>query len=420
MTSAVPVGHAFTGLTKIVPGRVAALAEYLTEVGTHIDTTPDFAFSQLKTVHFLRWVVLRDGEGGGWLAFESNYDGALDDHLGELLRAGATAIHRMYGACVGYPLAPANAIGPGERAAVIAFIRQGALPNAAFHVGVHNKSAERIRCEAEIAASIERYVDASCAAGDLAAISPREMYGRIVEHLRQSGLLARAREKQPGAPKSSLWPAIVRIVPAALSLLPLLLVLFVQERLDRQDDPTADPPAIAQLAEREDFQVQNQLTHLVDLKSGPLRRWWLRFVLWAIDLLARFKFNRGALGGITTIHFARWVFIDDHKRLLFFSNYDGSWESYLGDFIDKAHGGLTAVWSNTLGFPKTWFFLGAGATDEERFKSWTRSHQVPTQLWYSAYPELTVFNIQQNARICAGLADEPSTPEGILAWLQSL
>ena len=33
--------------------------------------------------------------------------------------------------------------------------------------------------------------------------------------------------------------------------------------------------------------------------------------------------------------------------LLFLSNYGGSWESYLEDFITKAHTGLTGVWSNT-------------------------------------------------------------------------
>jgi hypothetical protein len=215
-------------------------------------------------------------------------------------------------------------------------------------------------------------------------------------------------------------PWIVRVVPAALALLPLALPLLILELFDRQDEPRADIPGVDELADREDFQVQNQLTHAVDIKPGRLRLLSLRIVLWAIDLLARYKFNQGALGGITTIHFARWVLIDQKKRLLFFSNYDGSWESYLGDFIDKAHTGLTGVWSNTVGFPRTRLLVFAGATDEERFKSWTRAHQVPTQLWYSAYPELTVFNIQQNARICAGLADPPATSAGILAWLQSL
>jgi hypothetical protein len=181
------------------------------------------------------------------------------------------------------------------------------------------------------------------------------------------------------------------------------------------------PPASVQaLAEREDFQVQNQLTHLVDLKPGLFRRILLRAVLYAIDLLARYKFNQGSLGGITTIHFARWVFLDDGKQLLFFSNYDGSWESYLGDFVDKAHVGLTSVWSNTEGFPKTTLLAFGGATDEDRFKAWTRAHQIATPLWFSAYPDLTVRNIQENARICAGLVEEPPTDEALRAWLQIL
>jgi len=174
------------------------------------------------------------------------------------------------------------------------------------------------------------------------------------------------------------------------------------------------------LAEREDFQVQNQLTHVVAVKPGPFRLLTARFVLYAITTLARFFYNQGNLGGLSTIHYARWVLIDGGKRLLFFSNYDGSWERYLGDFIDQAHTGLTAVWSNSQGFPRTKNLVDEGATDEERFKAWTRAHQIPTQLWYSAYKHLTVPNIGQNSRICAGLIDKPATREALERWLELL
>jgi len=39
--------------------------------------------------------------------------------------------------------------------------------------------------------------------------------------------------------------------------------------------------------------------------------------------------------------------------MVFQSNYDGSWESYLEDFITRAHAGQTAAWSNGVGFPKS-------------------------------------------------------------------
>jgi hypothetical protein len=116
----------------------------------------------------------------------------------------------------------------------------------------------------------------------------------------------------------------------------------------------------------------------------------------------------GRLGGIQTIHFARWVALPD-RRLLFFSNYDGSWEAYLGDFIDKASMGLTMIWSNTLWYPKTRLLMFKGATNEGAFKAWTRAYQVPTQVWYSAYPTLSVGDVLRNAEL-RELLGGPLTP----------
>ncbi|HKQ69200.1 MAG TPA: hypothetical protein VJT73_07670, partial [Polyangiaceae bacterium] len=358
-----------------------------------------------------------------FLAFESNYDGSVEDHLAELVRVGARAVHAIYRHCLGYPFAEADAIGPADEPAVSSFLREQSIDHAAFHVGVHGKTAERVRRESEIRDVIEAFVDQRRASGKWARLAPETMYDEIIEHLGVSGWLPDALQMQPPRPESRSLPWVLRVLPALLLVPvvpPLYLFLRLREALDSEDEVTVEPSSIERLAEREDFQVQNQLTHLVDVKPGLFRQALLHGVLWVIDLLARYQFNQGALGGITSIHFARWAFIDGGKRLLFFSNFDGSWESYLGDFVDKASAGLTAVWSNTAGFPRSKNLVQDGATDEERFKSWTRAHQLPTQLWYSAYPDLTVFNIQQNAKICEGLARRPTTPEAMLAWFESL
>ncbi len=113
------------------------------------------------------------------------------------------------------------------------------------------------------------------------------------------------------------------------------------------------------------------------------------------------------------------MIIDRGRRLLFFSNYDGSWVNYLGDFIDKAAAGLTAVWSNTLGCPKAHGLYSAGATDEQRFKSWTRDHQIVTQVWYSAYEELTVDNINNTHKLRIGLFGDLTAAEE-REWLSLL
>jgi len=416
-------GQAFTALAKVESGHEAELSAYLTGLGTNIDGSTDIVFSELRLVHFMRWAIVKDASGASWLAFESNHDGSLDAHLAELLDHGAGGIHQIYRHCVGYPCGQSNVIGSDDLGVFTSFLRGQSLPSGAFHVAIHGKTAQRIRREAAIRAAVEKFLDAHRPAIASASFDAEALRQQILQHL-DPQKRNWALEKQPASAASADLPWILRALPVALLVLPVAPLLYpllrIHEAIDPQDEPKPETPGIRELADREDFQVQNQLTHVVDIKRGPFRLFLLKAVLWVIDLMARFKFNQGNLGGITTIHFARWVIFDHGRRLLFFSNYDGSWESYLGDFIDKAHTGLTGVWSNTKGFPKTENLVNLGATDEERFKSWTRDHQVTTQLWYSAYPELTVRNIQHNAKICAGLAQAPATREEMLDWLECL
>jgi hypothetical protein len=123
------------------------------------------------------------------------------------------------------------------------------------------------------------------------------------------------------------------------------------------------------------------------------------------------------LSGIPSIHFAHWSLIDGGRRLLFVSNFDGSWENYLDDFIDKAHDGLTAVWSNTVGFPRTQFLIHGGATDGPRFKAVARDGQMVTNAWYSAYRDLTVQGIDNNSSIREHLFSSLDAAQTAV-WLQ--
>jgi hypothetical protein len=111
--------------------------------------------------------------------------------------------------------------------------------------------------------------------------------------------------------------------------------------------------------------------------------------------------------------------INNGKRVLFFSNFDGSWENYLGDFVDRAAVGLTLAWSNTKEFPKTRLLIFRGATNEELFKTWTRKHQIVTQVWYTAYKHLTVKNILRNHSITLGLCRDMNENEA-QEWLKLL
>jgi hypothetical protein len=147
---------------------------------------------------------------------------------------------------------------------------------------------------------------------------------------------------------------------------------------------------------------QNFLASLTYVKPGLFAIWSLKLTLFVIGLRARFWDNVGELGEIPTILSARWVIIDNGRRLLFLDHYGGAWESYLNEFIDmSAVTGLNSIWTSTFvkahdkqyGFPETEYRFWKGAQEERPFKAYVRQSQIETLVWYSAYPTLSTVNI---------------------------
>jgi len=155
------------------------------------------------------------------------------------------------------------------------------------------------------------------------------------------------------------------------------------------------------------------------VKPGRFRELTLRVVVFAISYVTRHVLNRGNLAGVKTIHFARWVFLDDRRRMFFASSYDGSLESYMDDFIDKISWGLNIVFSNGYGYPRAKFLVFGGSRDELAFKDYLRRNMASVRVWYAPYGNLTALNIQRNERVRAGLyADLDRDQE--LAWVEDL
>jgi hypothetical protein len=236
---------------------------------------------------------------------------------------------------------------------------------------------------------LQDYVRSAPDFKNLAAVGPRQTFLEVVVPWLKLVLVA-----------SILLLALLIRLPWSL-LLALILVgtYFAVLRSKESTDPTntsaTDTNNVQQLLDRENHthSVQNHMASITIVKPGWLRRITLWAVLFVVNLMARARANHEELRGIPSIHFAHWSLIDGGRRLLFLSNFDGSWENYLDDFIDKAHAGLTAVWSNTVGFPRTRFLILYGATDGPRFKAVARDSQTVTNAWYSAYRDLTVQGI---------------------------
>jgi cytochrome P450/deferrochelatase/peroxidase EfeB len=195
----------------------------------------------------------------------------------------------------------------------------------------------------------------------------------------------------------------------------LILGLRRRESADVPLDFDPDPVVVQAIMENENKHVQNHMTGVSIMKPGLFRQFTLRFMYFYITRRLALFFRPGYLNEIGTIHFARWVLLPKTRNLVFFSNYAGSWESYMEDFITKANRGLTGVWSNTIGFPVTHHLLFGGSEDGDRFKRWARRQQIPTLFWFSAYPDLACERIRVNAAIRDGFARSRTETEAV-AW----
>jgi len=431
-------------LLPIKPARIDELRALLETIGKETievmrgrpPAEVTLPFQALTGLHYARFVIVdREPVTTPLLAFSTNYDGpegesecperkARSLHLDALLEGAGAGLARVFECCEGYV----------ERD-FKRYLQRNRVPSQTFFVGAPGRSCAQILWEAQLRRAVDHELDSrqwgklspeAIRASICEAIAERPDYADGVPEFppqpdlqgRVTGLTITLQLALVAAVAGLLfgaWYATPQLSSAlygllgALVLIPLLGVVRLRmlEERDPQFQPTRSAEADEQLraaSTGENLFLQNPLTHFVARKPGLLRWALLRLVFRALQLLATNVFNHGKLGDIPSIHFARWVFTAN-GGVLFFSNFDNSWQSYLGDFIDQASAGLTAVWSNTDRYPRTKWLLEAGSRDASRFLAWTRHHQLQTQVWYCAYPGLSIINVNDNTMIRRGLAD---------------
>lgn len=127
----------------------------------------------------------------------------------------------------------------------------------------------------------------------------------------------------------------------------------------------------------------------------PWKTWILRgafFVLWHIKPLQNDLIN------LSFIQFARWVIIPRRRfpfagngqqrdsmkydYLLFFSNFNGTWNQYIDAFSAVLSKGLDLIWRWSDKFP--------GSVPVTGFKEYIAKVQFDTDYYYTSYPQATV------------------------------
>jgi hypothetical protein len=389
-------------------------------------------FGRIESLHFARFVIFDDrttediGVYGVpapvyplTLAFLGDCDGDSAACLADLVREGGQGLRRLFLCCEGF----------AEGADVIAWMLEREHRPAAFYTNWRGRTMRQIREEAALSSAVAEWMRADSSLGRL---EPRDLHAALRERM-QTAVAGGRIGLTPESPTPLQWSianiAHAAALPiAALVLLPALLIylpffavqLRRREKSDPEIVPPVDPAHASRLALIEDREPTNQFSALGSLKPGVFRRWLTAAVLVAIDYGARHIYVRGRLARVHTIHAARWVFLDGGRRVFFGSNYDGSLESYMDDFINKVSFGLNLVFSNGLGYPAARWLVLDGAHDEQRFKAYLRRHQLPTEVWYNGHAGLTAHQLERNMRLRQGL-EAPSLSRRALAdWCRLL
>ena len=389
-------------------------------------------FGLFDNLHFARFVVLRDptlsdlAEYGlpiprypAYLAFLGDCDGPPETLYREMIRSCQSGLTQIFAHCEDFEA--------GDD--VFAWMRSHERRCAAYYINTRGRTVRQIREEAALQRAMSRALAGKPIQGLADAQSRRRaLLGFVATELAAGRLVL-----TPAAPTPWRWwlgnlvnlivvPAVALVcLPLALLSAPIaILMLRRNEEADPEICPRPSEQSLLELQRIEDLDVTNQYTAVGSIKPGWFRLGLLRLLLMATDYACRHVYMRGYLARVQTIHCARWVFIDSGRRMVFASNYDGRHEAYMDDFINKVGWGLNLLFSNGVGWPKTQWLVRGGAKLEMPFKYFQRRHQLPTQVWYKAYPGLVLNDLRRNARIRQGIERRHMSDAQALAWLRLL
>jgi hypothetical protein len=380
-------------------------------------------FGAFDRLHFARFVILEDQTLGDltaygvafpdapiWLVFLGDCDGDGREMVEAFARDAAPGLRRIFAHCTDF--APTTDLRQ--------WMHSHSVSPATQYVNWVGRTVLDVCQEAALHAALRAALPVE--AGPQPAIALRNT---LIAEVARHGPLPSPRPPTPlawrlaqlGRAGLGVLAFLIAIPVGLLIAIPFLAILRRRETRDAVIAPRPTPAHVAELALREDYDVTNQFSAFGNVKPGRFRLWTLVLLLWVVNLTTQLIYTRGRLARVGTIHFARWVFFDDRRRLLFLSNYDGSLDSYMDDFINKVAYGLNLVFSNGIGYPRTRFLILGGAEDEQGFKNYLRRHQLPTEVWYKAYPGLTTSDLDRNTRIREGFERSAMSEEEARAWL---
>ena len=139
----------------------------------------------------------------------------------------------------------------------------------------------------------------------------------------------------------------------------------------------------------------------------PMKPWKTPILKLFFFILGIIKPLQKDLKGLSFIHFARWVVIGrnafphlsekqprealKYDYLLFFSNFNGTWNQYIDAFSSVLYKGLDAIWWWSEGYP--------GSRPVTAFKRYISLVQFDTDYYYNVYPHAATNDVKAALRV---------------------
>jgi hypothetical protein len=164
----------------------------------------------------------------------------------------------------------------------------------------------------------------------------------------------------------------------------------------------------------------------------PMKPWKTPFLKLIFFLLGAVKPLQKDLKNLSFIHFARWVCISRHAfprlseqqppenlkydYLLFFSNFNGTWNQYIDAFSSVLSKGLDLIWRWSEKYP--------GSQPVTDFKRYISLVQFDTDYYYNVYPDSATNDVKAALRVQSALVKFSQTSQTLSsaeferAWLE--
>ncbi len=389
-------------------------------------------FGEFAQLHFARFVILNDPTLGDievygtprpglptYLAFVGDCDGPSQDCLADLARRSGAGLRRIFAHCTDFT--------PGTD--LLAWLRAHDLPIAASYVNWVGRTVRQIKqgkrpatgpvgTGRPHAAGIGRG-RAAALAGDGQLCQERGGCAPPDAHATGSHAAAMAAGEM-GQPAAQPARLVARATVSDRVVAPVDIATAAAGEAGSGDLPASRVHFAGGVAEPRRSR-RHESVHGFRLGKARCVSPWVDHIRPRGNPIHRPAHIHARLPGARSDNsFARWVFVDGKRRVLFTSNYDGGHQAYMDDFINKAAWGLNVAFSSGVGWPHTDYLIARGARREHYFKYFQRRHQLPTQVWYKAYPGLTLTDLERNARIRQGLERTDVSAIEALEWLKLL